>query len=96
MALLLSFWVVPWRRAAQARADLAWLRQQVEAYAENVGTWPPSLAELRFRTIERFGMGPPRDPWGRLYRYAPGGSGEGGHELASDGPDGVPSADDIR
>jgi oligopeptide/dipeptide ABC transporter ATP-binding protein len=91
----LSFWIVPLRRAAHARADLAWLRQQVEAYASNVGQRPPSLAELRFRTVERFGMSAPRDPWGQPYRYTPR-DGERGYELTSNGADGVPSDDDVR
>jgi oligopeptide/dipeptide ABC transporter ATP-binding protein len=95
VAVSLSFWVVPLVRAARARDDLTWLHQQIEAYASNVGYPPPSLAELRFRTIERFGMSLPRDPWGRAYRYAPG-SGDRGYELTSSGADGVPSEDDMR
>ena len=85
-----------WREVDVAvRGDLAWLRQQIDDYAANVGQRPPSLAELRFRTIERFGMSLPRDPWGHPYRYAPG-EGERGYELTSSGADGVPSADDVR
>jgi hypothetical protein len=95
VAVSLSFWIVPLRRSAQARADLAWLRQQIEAYASNVGQRPPSLAELRFRSVERFGAGQPRDPWGQPYRYAPR-EGDGGYELTSNGADGVPSDDDVR
>jgi hypothetical protein len=84
VAVSLSFWVVPLLRAARVRDDLAWLRQQIDAYATNVGHPPPSLAELRFRTIERFGMSLPRDPWGRPYRYVPG-EGARGYELTSGG-----------
>jgi oligopeptide transport system ATP-binding protein len=84
VAVSLSFWVVPLLRAARVRDDLAWLRQQIDAYASNVGHPPPSLAELRFRTIERFGMSLPRDPWGRPYRYVPG-EGARGYELTSGG-----------
>jgi hypothetical protein len=91
----LSFWVVPRLRAAQARDDLAWLRQQIDAYASNVGQRPASLSELRLRTIERFGMSLPRDPWGHPYLYAPG-EGDRGYDLSSSGADGVPSEDDIR
>jgi oligopeptide/dipeptide ABC transporter ATP-binding protein len=94
-AVCLSLWVVPLRRAAQARDDLAWLRRQLDGYANNVGRPPPSLAELRFRTIERFGMSPPRDPWGEPYRYTPADGGRG-YELSSSGADGLPSEDDVR
>jgi hypothetical protein len=90
LAAALSLLVLPLRRTARARADLAWLRGEVDAYARNVGRAPRSLEELRFRTIERFGAGAPRDPWGQSYRYRPP------NELASNGPDGVPSADDLE
>jgi len=95
LAVVLSIWVVPSRRAARARADIGWLRQQIDAYAGNVGSLPPSLGELRFRSVERFGMSQPRDPWGRLYQYAPGGN-ERGYALTSLGADGIPSDDDVR
>jgi hypothetical protein len=95
IAVSLSLWIVPLRRAAHARDDLAWLRQRIEAYASNVGSWPASLGDLRFRSIERFGMNQPRDPWGRPYQYALA-DGARGYELASSGADGVPSDDDIR
>jgi oligopeptide/dipeptide ABC transporter ATP-binding protein len=90
LAALLSLLFLPLRRTARARADLAWLRGEVDAYARNVGRPPRSLTELRFRSVERFGMGAPRDPWGQPYRYHPP------DELASNGPDGVPSADDLQ
>jgi oligopeptide transport system ATP-binding protein len=92
--LLVSLLVTPLRRTAQARADLDWLRGEVEDYASNVGRPPRTLGELRFRTIERFGMAGPRDPWGRSYRYLPPADGGKGYSLSSDGPDGVPSEDD--
>jgi peptide/nickel transport system ATP-binding protein len=94
IAVGLSFWVVPLQRAARARDDLGWLRRQIDAYASNVGHPPPSLAELRFRTIERFGMSLPRDPWGTPYRYTPGDGGR--YELTSSGADGMVSEDDVR
>jgi oligopeptide transport system ATP-binding protein len=90
IAVSLSFWVVPLLRAARMRDDLTWLRQQIDAYATNVGHPPPSLAELRFRTIERFGMSLPRDPWGRPYRYVAG-EGASGYELTSSDAVGAPA-----
>jgi hypothetical protein len=89
-AASISLFILPHQRAARAHADLTWLRGAVDAYARNVGRPPRSLGELRFRTIERFGLGTPRDPWGRPYRYRPP------DELTSDGPDGIPSDDDLR
>ncbi|HTV17243.1 MAG TPA: oligopeptide/dipeptide ABC transporter ATP-binding protein [Polyangiaceae bacterium] len=95
LASVLSLWLVPLRRAARARDELVWLRRQIEAYASNVGGLPPSLVELRFRTIERFGVGQPRDPWGRPYHYELGAA-AGSYELTSTGADGVISSDDVR
>jgi hypothetical protein len=94
LCLLASLFVTPLRHTAQARADLDWLRRAVEDYAINVGRPPRTLGELRFRTIERFGMAAPRDPWGRSYRYREPAGGKS-WSLSSDGPDGVPSEDDL-
>jgi peptide/nickel transport system ATP-binding protein len=95
LSVLLSFWLGPLRARAVARGELALLHDEVEAYAANVGALPSALGDLRFRTVERFGLGAPLDPWGRPYRYAKGADGVG-FELSSDGADGVPSADDVR
>jgi oligopeptide/dipeptide ABC transporter ATP-binding protein len=95
LALLLSFGVDALRRKARVREDLASLRADVEAYRHNVGHVPAALAELRFRTVERFGRQAPRDPWEHPYRYVAGADGQS-FELSSDGADGTPSADDIR
>jgi oligopeptide/dipeptide ABC transporter ATP-binding protein len=94
-SLALSFGVETSRRRARAREDLASLRGEVEAYIRNVGGLPAALADLRFRTIERFGLQTPRDPWGHPYRYRVADDGQR-FELSSDGPDGAPSADDIH
>jgi oligopeptide/dipeptide ABC transporter ATP-binding protein len=103
IAVLLSLWLVPLREAARARAELDWLRREIAAYESNVGRLPQSLADLRFRTVERYGMGAPRDPWGRVYQYqaraaqvTTGAARSMAYELWSEGPDGVPSADDVR
>jgi hypothetical protein len=90
---LISLWLGGARRAELARRELGWLRNEIAAYAANVGALPLSLNDLRWRTVEQFGMGAPRDPWGRPYRYQLGAT---GFELSSTGPDGVPSADDLR
>ena len=90
---LISLWLGATRRAELARREMAWLRSEIAAYSTNVGALPPSLNELRWRTVEQFGMGAPRDPWGHPYRYTPGAA---EFELSSTGPDGVPSADDLR
>ena len=95
LSVLLSLAIEPLRRAARAREDIAVLSVQIEAYTGNVGRLPTALADLRFRTVERFGPGTPRDPWGRPYRYVEH-SEDGSFELTSDGADGVPSADDVR
>jgi oligopeptide/dipeptide ABC transporter ATP-binding protein len=92
---LSSLAIAPLRRSAQARADLARLRGEIDAYARNVGHLPPGLGELRFRTLERFGMTLPKDPWGQPYRYERGAD-VGSYDLSSDGPDGLPSVDDLR
>jgi len=90
---LISLWLGVARRAELAQRELGWLRGEIAAYAANVGSLPPSLNELRWRTVEQFGMGAPRDPWGHPYRYQ---LGSAAFELSSTGPDGVPSADDLR
>jgi oligopeptide/dipeptide ABC transporter ATP-binding protein len=92
---LCSRWVVEQRRASHARDDVRWLGAEVNAYAKNVGSMPESLAELRWRTIERFGATAPRDPWGHAFLYARSPD-RTGFTLASAGSDGVPSGDDIR
>jgi oligopeptide/dipeptide ABC transporter ATP-binding protein len=92
---LSSLAIAPLRRSAQARADLALLRVEIDAYARNVGHPPPGLGELRFRTLERFGMTLPRDPWGQPYRYERRANARS-YDLSSDGPDGLPSVDDLR
>ena len=94
-SVLLSFWLAPLRAAAVARGELGLLRDEVQAYASNVGALPVALADLGFRTVEHFGSGAPLDPWGRPYRYAMRADGAG-FELSSDGADGVPSEDDVR
>jgi hypothetical protein len=94
LVLVASRWVVAARRAAVAREQVGWLGAEVAAYASNVGKLPDALSDLRWRTVERFGTAQPRDPWGHPFRYTAQGDG-GGFELASDGPDGVASADDI-
>jgi oligopeptide/dipeptide ABC transporter ATP-binding protein len=94
LCLLVSLLVTPLRRTVQAREDLDWLRREIEDYASNVGRPPRTLGELRFRTIERFGTAAPRDPWGRSYRYREPADGKS-WSLSSDGPDGVPSEDDL-
>jgi oligopeptide transport system ATP-binding protein len=91
----LSLLATPLRYAARARADLSWLRSEIDAYTRNVGRAPHTLGEIRFRTVERFGMSGLRDPWNHPYRYQPPLSGMP-YELSSDGPDGTPSADDLR
>jgi oligopeptide/dipeptide ABC transporter ATP-binding protein len=91
---LSSLAIGPLRRVAQARADLARLRGEIDAYARNVGHPPSELGQLRFRTLEHFGMTLPRDPWGQPYRYERRGGGS--YDLSSDGPDGLQSADDLR
>jgi oligopeptide/dipeptide ABC transporter ATP-binding protein len=95
VSVLLSLWLAPLRSAAVAREELALLRAEVEGYSRNVGGLPSALGDLQTRTVERFGLGAPRDPWGRPYRYAKHSDGVG-FELSSDGADGVPSADDVR
>lgn len=92
---LASRWVEPLREVAEAREQLAWLGGELEAYRGNVGHWPATLADLRWRTIERFGNDQPRDPWGNPYQYVVGATGPG-YELSSLGPDGTPSGDDVR
>jgi hypothetical protein len=71
------------------------MRVEIDAYARNVGHPPPGLGELRFRTLERFGMTLPRDPWGQPYRYERRANARS-YDLSSDGPDGLPSVDDLR
>jgi hypothetical protein len=90
---LISLWLGGLRRTELARRELGWLRSEIAAYAANVGSVPASLNELRWRTVEQFGMGPPRDPWGHPYRYQLAAS---GFQLSSTGPDGVQSADDLQ
>jgi peptide/nickel transport system ATP-binding protein len=94
-SVVLSRWVEPLRHTARARADIQFLRREVDAYAANVGRLPTALADLRARTVERFGLDSPHDPWGRPYRYSvqPGGA---GYDLSSDGADGSPGPDDPR
>jgi oligopeptide/dipeptide ABC transporter ATP-binding protein len=94
-SVVVSRWIEPLRHAARAREDIQFLRAQVEAYAANVGQLPAALADLRERTVERFGLEAPRDPWGRPYRYSrqPGGA---AFELSSDGADGITGPDDPR
>ena len=98
LALLMvlgSRWGEPVRRASSARQQLRWLSDEVTGHLNNVGSVPQTLGELRWRTIEHFGLGTARDPWGRAFRYLPHGDGKG-FDLSSDGADGVPSADDVR
>jgi hypothetical protein len=90
---VISLWLGVARRGELARRELGWLRSEITAYAANVGSLPPSLNELRWRTVEQFGMGAPRDPWGHPYRYQ---LGAGRFQLSSTGPDGVPSSDDLQ
>ncbi|HVZ32695.1 MAG TPA: ABC transporter ATP-binding protein, partial [Polyangiaceae bacterium] len=52
-----SRWAVRSRQMIAVREDMKWLRTEIAAYARNVGASPPSLAQLRWRTIERFGPG---------------------------------------
>jgi oligopeptide transport system ATP-binding protein len=92
--VLLALLVRPVQRRVRAREDIAWLRSEAEAYARNVGRPPRGLDELRFRTVERFGAAGPRDPWGHPYRYRPPADGQS-YAITSDGPDGLPSADDL-
>ncbi len=92
---VLSVWIGSLRRQELASEQLAWLRSQIEEHRANAGALPTSLADLRWRTAERFGAGAPRDPWGRPIQYAPGPGGRD-FELSSAGADGVPSADDVR
>jgi hypothetical protein len=92
---LASLWVRAARRTELAEQQLRWLRAEIGDYAANVGALPASLGELRWRTAERFGLGAPRDPWGRAFAYARQAGGRG-FELSSAGPDGIPSADDLR
>ena len=95
LSVLLSLAIEPLRRVAKAREDIAALSVQIEAYTGNVGRLPTALADLRFRSVERFGLGTPRDPWGHPYRYVEHAE-DGSFELTSDGADGVPSDDDVR
>jgi oligopeptide/dipeptide ABC transporter ATP-binding protein len=95
VSLVLSFGVDVLRRRARAHEDLRSLRADIEAYSRNVGQLPAALADLRLRTVERFGAQTPRDPWSHPYRYAAAADGQS-FDLSSDGPDGAPSADDIR
>ena len=90
---LASLWICAAQRQELAQQQLRWLRTEISDYAANVGTAPASLLELRWRTAEHFGMGAPRDPWGQAFAYA---QQAGGFELSSRGPDGIPSADDLR
>jgi oligopeptide transport system ATP-binding protein len=92
---VLSFWIGSLRRQELALQQLAWLRTEIAAHAANVGVLPASLADLRWRTAERFGAGAPRDPWGQPFQYARNAK-RAEFELSSNGADGVPSADDVR
>lgn len=94
VGVVLSRWLEPARLTSRARADLGWLQGEIAAHARNVGKAPESLSALRWRTLERFGPGAPRDPWGRPYRYEA--QADLRFTLSSDGADGVPSGDDIR
>jgi oligopeptide/dipeptide ABC transporter ATP-binding protein len=99
LLLLVLFLASLWIRAAQrqelAQQQLRWLRAEISDYIANVGAAPASLLELRWRSAEHFGMGAPRDPWGQAYTYAKQVGGDS-FELSSSGPDGIPSADDLR
>ncbi len=90
-----SRWVEPFRLAMRTKRELAWLAEEVAAHAQNAGAAPEALLELRWRTIERFGAGPPLDPWGRPYSYAAYETRQG-FELRSNGPDGLAGSDDIE
>jgi oligopeptide/dipeptide ABC transporter ATP-binding protein len=81
-------------RRAAAERDLRALTAELSAKSELTGTVPASIADLGWRLPPLFGRRGAVDPWGRAwsYRVLPDG---GGFELATLGPDGVKSNDDI-
>jgi oligopeptide/dipeptide ABC transporter ATP-binding protein len=83
-----------WRRG-RARWQVRTLSAEIDARARLVGAFPERLSDLGWRLYPIFPDGVPEDPWGRRLEYrAP--AGERRFELTSLGPDGVPSADDLR
>lgn len=78
-----------------ARRSLDRMSAELDAYARVNGRYPSSLNELGWRLYPLFDRGIAVDPWGKPYVYrAPGTNGHRFY-LATTGPDGVPSRDDI-
>jgi oligopeptide/dipeptide ABC transporter ATP-binding protein len=96
IVLLLVFFYAAQRfaRRAEAEQSLRALAAELQAKASLTGVVPANLDDLGWRLPPLFGKQGAVDPWGRTfsYRVLPNG---GGFELASLGPDGVKSADDL-
>ena len=93
-------------REAAAKADIARLGLQLDAFEIDTGRYPNNSEGLSV-LVEPPGnvqnwRGPyiqggiPKDPWGNLYLYQyPGTNNPSGYDLSSMGPDGRAGADDI-
>lgn len=93
-AFLIGQLTLPVRQVDQARRQLATLAREIQGYIDNTGSHPQRLTDIQWRTAPQFGTGSPLDPWSHPYIYQPE-SGEQRMKLASLGPDGVRSSDDI-
>jgi hypothetical protein len=87
------------RNAAKGCATM--LADAVMIYRQELGGWPSDLTSLH-SDIGRNGepilmRPPPRDPWGRDFRYKQLASGDADFRIWSVGPDGIDgTADDIE
>jgi type II secretion system protein G len=94
--------------ADEARAQMAMLRNALELYRLDVGSYPTTGQNLKALVEKPADLpepanwqGPypkkpvPVDPWGKPYRYqSPGREGHGEYSVWSAGPDGVDATDD--
>jgi oligopeptide/dipeptide ABC transporter ATP-binding protein len=94
----LAVWHLMAERARRNRAqvELRELAAEIRGHEKHAGALPGQLSELGWRLYPIFPNGIPRDPWGRPLVYRVPGSNGRPFDLRSTGPDGVPSADDVR